>query len=426
MKKVKLLGLSAVALLAAAGLSSCGGRADLVVWAPVEHKEFYEKLFEEFKASNEEYKDITIEFGTCSEGDAYTNISKDVAGGADVFTFANDQLFNLINVGALNQLGGTNLSYVTDNNDPLAVESASNPQDDKVYAYPMTLDNGYMLTYDATVVTDYDEDTTFAEVAAQCAAAGKKFVVPMGDAWYAYGFFSGFGGTYDVTYVDGKESKIECDYNGAAGVNAGTFMVNLAKTAGFQYVDGGNSGDQSLILNQYLSAHMEEIGAFISYPSAVKTYVFDTDAWGDENVRCGLLPMMEGKDGAKARMSTFLGTKLVGVNALSENQPLAHAFARFITSEDVQLKRYEEFSYGPSNNVAKENEKVKADVALSGLNAQFEEASQPQINVPSTFWTAMQNFGTACGYPGFKDPVTLDNLQEKLNNLTTNITTIVS
>lgn len=433
MKKIKLFSVAAIAAMALVGVVSCGGETPdpddsgdkpqltaekFTVWAPIEHQEMYKQIFTDFKAANPDYKDVEFVFGTCSESDAYTNVSKDVTGAADVFTFANDQLYNMINVGALAQIGGDYKTFVETNNSQAAVD-ASKGQDGGLYAYPMTLDNGYMLTYDASVVTDYDENTTFFDIAEQCFAKGKKFVVPMGDSWYGYGFFAGFGGKYDVEYnEEGKESKITCNYNGQAGLDTGNFLIDLANTNGFTYVDGGAAGEDSLKLNAYLDTHIDEIGAFISYPGAVKTYV--TGNWDEANIRCDMLPLME-EGNPDSRMRTFLGMKMVGVNKQSKNLVLAHKFAQYITGEEVQLMRYENYGYGPSNIKAAENEKVKADVALTGLNKQFAEASDPQINVPSTFWTAVQDFCCAVGH---KKEVNKQNLQSKLDSLVEDITTI--
>ena len=113
--------------------------------------------------------------------------------------------------------------------------------------------------------------------------------------------------------------------------------------------------------------------------------------------------------------------KMVGVNKQSQNLVLAHKFAQYITSEEVQLLRYKNYNYGPSNIKAAEDEAVKSDVALVALNKQFEVASDPQINVPSTFWTAVQNFGCSVGH---KKEITKENLQASLDSLVEDMTTI--
>ncbi len=185
MKKVKMLGVLAAGVLTVAGLASCGGeKVDLTVWCPVEHTEIYKKFVEDFKATDAKYKDLNIKIGACGEGDAYGTLSKDVEGGADVYSFANDQLYNLIKVGGLAELGGDYKTFVETTNLEGMVNAAK--KGDKLYAFPITADNGYFLYYNSDVVTKYDETTSFEKVAAQCAAKGKKFVVPVGDSWYGY------------------------------------------------------------------------------------------------------------------------------------------------------------------------------------------------------------------------------------------------
>lgn len=419
MKKVKMLGVLSASVLVMAGLASCGSKEtkyDLTVWCPVEHQEVYKGFVEKFKASSDEYKDLNIKIGTCSEADAYGKVSIDVEGAADVFSFANDQLYNLINVGALTQLGGEYETFVKDNNLTGMVNAAQ--KDGKTYAFPITADNGYFLYYNGDVVKNYTETTTFADVASQCAAAGKKFVVPVGDSWYTYGIFSGYGAKYEVTYGDdGKEQSITCDYNGANGLKAGNFMLSLNEMKGFQYADGGSSGEKSVVLNDYITSNVNNIGAVV-----VGTWQYNTisEAWGADKTNCTYLPLMTAGD-TTSRMRSFIGGKMVGVNKLSKNVPLALKFAKFISGEDAQKTRFEKLSMGPSNTTLNDSTEVKSNKAIAGLAAQVAKAGDAQINVPSTFWTAVQNFGASICY---KKEINKDNLQEKLDGLVSDITTI--
>ena len=396
----------------------------ITIWAPLEHVNLYKSLVNNFKIEYEEYAEVEFLFEGCYEADAYGKVSQDVTNAADVYTFSNDQLFNLIRVGALSKLDEDKEAIVMDNNIEITVESSMDNTDGEVYAYPMTYDIGYMLTYNKEVIPNYNEEMTFFEVAEACAKAGKQFVVPMGDARYAYGFFAGFGGKYSVNYdEEGNEKSIACNYNGEPGIKTGTFLIDLANTQGFQYVDGGNSGDVSLVLNHYLATHMDEIGAFISYPSAVDNYVFDNlprlSNRTKENVACDVLPMMVARDGTKERMRSFLGMKMVGVNPTSDNLTCAHDFAAYITSEEVQLARYEAFDYYYPSNKYANLECAKKDIVLSGFNKQMDAAGDPQINVPINFWAATQRFGTRIG---FNREINYSNLQSSLDDLVEQIT----
>ena len=61
--------------------------------------------------------------------------------GADVFTFADDQLNTLAAAGALDPV--KNADEIKNKSLPAAVEAAS--VGDTLYAYPLTADNGYFL-----------------------------------------------------------------------------------------------------------------------------------------------------------------------------------------------------------------------------------------------------------------------------------------
>ncbi len=441
MKKVKLLGLAAVALTAAAGAVSCGGsRADLIVWAPQEHQALYQQFIEDFKKANPEYAEMNIQLGVSSEADAYGNVSKSPQDAADVYTFANDQLYNLINIGALSEIGGTYKTDVETKNSEGIVNAAK--QGDKLYAFPISSDNGYFLYLNKSIVTEYNESSTFFDVLDQCAAKDKNFGVTMGDSWYGYGFFSGFGAKYEVEYnEDGTEKSIKTDYNGEKGLKTAEFLNDVAGHEAFQYLDGGASKETSVILNNFIQgslpteedleknpdakpipSRVNELGAFIG-----GTWLYDAVAsdanWGKENTVCTYLPLME-KGNADTRMRSFIGGKMIGVNGYAQNKDLAYDFAAFISNYDAQMARFEELGMGPSNLEALAQPEVEDNVALQGLAAQVDKAGDAQINVPSTFWNALQNFGVYVGFNEGYGTRTTEELQNALNTLVSSMTTL--
>lgn len=110
MKKLRNFVLGACVGLTALSLASCKkeetGTFDLTVWGPTEQTAILKKLVGDFKTANEtENLKFNIEVGVVSEADAYAQLQKDVTTGADVFAFPNDQLANLIRIGALSKLG---------------------------------------------------------------------------------------------------------------------------------------------------------------------------------------------------------------------------------------------------------------------------------------------------------------------------------
>lgn len=93
-------------------------------------------------------------------------------------------------------------------------------------------------------------------------------------------------------------------------------------------------------------------------------------------------------------MSSFGGYKLLGVRYQEDEsrQELCNAFAMYLTSESVQLARFELAGWGPSNLNAQKNEAVQNDEALNALLSQMEYA-MPQGQYPPEYWEASELFG---------------------------------
>ena len=68
------------------------------------------------------------------------------------------------------------------------------------------------------------------------------------------------------------------------------------------------------------------------------------------------------------------------------------ALAFFLTSEEVQIARYNAVGWGPSNLNAQKNEAVQADEALSALAAQLAFAV-PRGQYPGEYWSLATGLG---------------------------------
>ena len=68
------------------------------------------------------------------------------------------------------------------------------------------------------------------------------------------------------------------------------------------------------------------------------------------------------------------------------------ALAYYLSGEEVQLERYKEAGWGPSNLKAQESSDVKSDVALSALAEQL-KYSIPQGQYPADYWTLATSLG---------------------------------
>lgn len=101
---------------------------------------------------------------------------------------------------------------------------------DKLYAYPMTADNGYFLYYDASVLTAEDVQSmdTMLEKAA---VAGKKFMMSVNDAWYNYSFYAGAG--LVATLADDGVNTV-CNWNEAPGADVTQAILDITANPGFK------------------------------------------------------------------------------------------------------------------------------------------------------------------------------------------------
>lgn len=399
-----------------------------VFWGSQETRVLYTKIFDEFKSIFPEYSnlDFTYYDSSYSIPTDYL-LNNDEA--PDVYLVYNDSITLSAITNVADKVQDKYINNVLSNNTEMSIEACS--YNDELYAYPLYLNNGYIFFYDKSVITDYDENTTFDEVIAQCAKANKKFAYAMGDPWYLYGAFAGFGGNIKAIYDNaGKEVGLECNFDDEyVATNTGSFLVNLANNEHYKYTDGGASGDPSVVLNNYIPNHMDEVGAFIAYHQFFNAFDVDSDEsdpslppWeqnnadndfrGKENIGYGVLPIMVSDSGEKARMKTFVSGACAQVYAKSDKKDAAHAFANYISSKEVQLKTYQFNSdYFPTNLEAGNTSEVLSNELFVAFNRQCELGGSLQADIPSVYWSALQNAGVLIGY---KKQINKDNFQASM------------
>lgn len=396
---------SVVALAAVAGMVGCGGssssgKVDLTLWGSLEEKPMLTQMVNEFKAANPD-TEYNITIGICTAANAYTQIRTDVSAGADVYEFANDQLINLYNAGALAKLGSAVASSVTEANSAESVAQAK--IGNSVYAYPFAADNGYFLWYNSDKISATEADS-FEGLIAACQRENLKILLDLDNSWYAAGFFFGTECSYSVNYNIGAIDSIDCDFNDSTkGIAAGTEMISLANSNVIV-----NAGDE------YLSGYVNDgsLGACI-----YGTWVMDELETSQYEFTATKLPKFTVNE-TPYQMGSFLGYKMYGVNPTSENLAEAHKLAQFLTNYDMQVKRYDDLGTKPTNTQAVELDRVKTDKALVGLDAQIATGrAVVQTAVPATFWDGLTTFATMVA----NKEITSVNLQSELTTMVTSI-----
>ncbi|MDD2429947.1 MAG: extracellular solute-binding protein [Eubacteriales bacterium] len=365
----RLLSLALVLCMLLSASASFAEDIALKVWGSQDDQAMLQEMVESFKAANEG-KTYDITFGVVGEPDAKTKYLEDPEEAADVFAFANDQLYDLLSADALYEVT-INKDAIVAANVPGSIEAASSG--DHLYAYPMTADNGYFLYYDKSVISE-EQVQTLDGILEAAQAAGKKMFMDVSNGWYIASFFLGAGGILGLD----ENGKQTCDFNNENGVAAGEAIKALTAHEAFL------TGDDAILT-----------GGMGTTIAAGVSGTWNADAIKEklgDNYAATKLPTFT-VNGEQVQMGSFAGFKLMGVNTMTMYPEEAMALAEFLTNEENQIKRFEVRAMGPSNINAAASEAVQANVALAALAEQAQFAVG-QKDVLGNYWSPAEAFGT--------------------------------
>ena len=347
------------------------GSGNITIWVAEEVTAFTQTQAEQFLQDNPAYSGYTVTVEAVGEGDAASNMITDVEGGADIYGFAQDQLARLVSAGAVMEVIGDYADFVSTSNDSGAVSAAT--MGDSIYAFPVTSDNGYFLYYDSSVVTD---PASLEAIVADCEEAGKGFYMEINSGWYQTAFFFATGCelTYEADSA-GNFTSSNVTYASEEGLTALKALINLASSSAFY---NGSSVSNATNVAAIVDGTWDSGAA--------------KELFGD-NYACAKLPSFE-VDGQEYQMSGFGGFKLLGVKPQTDTNKaiVCMELAKYLSSAEVQLARYQEVGWGPSNLEAQADEAVQADEALTALAEQL-TYTIPQGQYPNEYWDLATSLG---------------------------------
>lgn len=346
----------------------------------------------EGEAFNEEHPEwnITFDYVTCSESDAKDTVLQDPASAADVYMFANDQIADLVDAGALTKLGGDAAEYVKSSNSEAMAATVTYNGD--IYGVPYT-SNTWFMYYDKRVFSEDDVKSldTMLEKG--------KVSFPFDNGWYLASFYAANGCTI---FGDGTDASKGYDFGGDNAVAVTKYIVDLFNNKNF--VMDNNDGSLGLAglkdgsVNAYFNGNW-------NYDAVVKNL-------GEENVGVAALPTIN-VDGKDCQLKAFLGSKAIGVNPNCKNQEVAVKLAAYLGSEDAQLKHFELRKQAPVNTTLASNEEVAKDAVAAAMANVAANCSIAQPIIPmQAYWDAATPFGDAFVH-GAEGQITADNAKEK-------------
>lgn len=376
------------------------GVVKLTLWGAKEDQKLLGTIVENFKKQYEKETSFDITVEAVGEAECKKTILGDVGECADVFTFADDQLMALAAAGVLKPV--ENADSIRKRNLEGAVEAAS--IEDNLYAYPLTADNGYFMYYNKSYFKNSDLQT-LDDMLKVATNNNKKIVMDWNSGWYLYSFFGNTG--MEVGLGDDGVTNI-CNWNSKEGDIKGTdvakAMLDIGKNTGFQ-----NGADDDL-------TEGAKNGNVIAGVSGVWLSGSLKEAWGD-NFGAVKLPTYTCA-GKQVQMGSYVGYKMVGVNAYSGNTKWAAKLAEWLSNEENQTLRFQERGQGPANKNASETDEVKNDLAIKALLEQSNYGSLQRIG--GKYWDPVAAFGMSMADGRTEGR----NMQEIMDKLVSDITAI--
>lgn len=372
---------------------------DLTVWSPQEDQDtnWLQDQCEAFAAEHPNWK-INFNYGVCAEGEAKDNVTKDVEAAADVYMLANDNIPDLVSAGALSELGGDYLGYVTSTNSDSILASVT--YNDSVVAFPFT-SNTWFMYYDKSVFSE-DDVKNFDTMLEKAGEAGKKVSFKLTDSWYIQAFYVANGCTL---FGDGTDTDAGIDFGGDKAAAVTEYLVDLAANPNF-LVDADGSG-------------LAGLGDSVA---AVFSGTWDADAVKEklgDNMGVAALPTVT-IDGKEGQMKSFIGSKAIGVNPNAENQQVAMSLAAYLAGEKAQTAHYEMRNILPSNiNISLADDPIATAVTNVMTDTSI---MQPLCKEMGNYWSPAENMGKNIQ----SGEVTKDNAAERTEEMNTTMNTDVA
>ncbi|WP_407723430.1 extracellular solute-binding protein [Ruminococcus sp. JL13D9] len=347
----------------------------LKVWVPDKAVSLTKQQVEDFKRAYPGKTFKKIEVVGQGEGDAGIMLMNDPGRAADVMSLSSDMLGRLQKGDYIAPVSFTDT--VSEENEEATVKAAT--INNKLYAYPETNDNGYLLVYDKQVVST-EQAKTLEGVLAACKNYRKKFVFDCSNGFYtcAFAFTAGIkingferdGYTQKFTQFDEDEavatlqafSKLMHDYSGtftstdvaqiSSGFSTGTIGAGVDGTWNV-------SADKSALGSDFGAAKLPTIN-------------------------------VNGKD---KQMVPMVGYKYIGVNSASKFPASAQILALYLSGEKCQKQRAQQFGWGPTNKIVQTDPVVTNNPVLIAMK-ENSMVCVPQANIAPMFWSPMGNLGS--------------------------------
>ena len=270
---------------------------------------------------------ITFTVSEFEEGDGVSNLPT-AESAPDIFPYASDQTLSFYQLGALSNVSRSDGNWIKENMGNDAYNAAKLQS---LVGIPFTSDNGAVMFYDKSVVSDPSQIDTLPELFALAESLDKEVNIPYGNGFYCAPILQTYAGgqsLYSLTPTDRSYNATSsfASPEGLQGAKLLKQIINYAEVRNVATVPGKND----------VLATIVDVSKVASFKNEM----------GDKYATAPLPFVTEGGP----RLGSYLGYKFYGVNnTLSAgDKTIAFNVAKFLASEYVQAKRFDEYKAKPT------------------------------------------------------------------------------
>lgn len=373
--KKRILALSLAAAMVVGALASCQTKQEvvssaveerdvsLVLWGAEQDQDFLKEMSSDFAKAyadeHEDVKSVTVDVKIVGEDQSATEALKDINAAADVFGVPGDQTAQLADAKAIyampDDVANEIKTLVGDNT------AAKTFYNGSYYGFPYAPNTAQALYYNTDVYTEEDVQSLNAMLEK---STGKAIGIDPGAFHSSTWYFTAGGELFT------NSNKDVCTFDSDECVE----MLKFVQENAAKIYSGGTSDAAALIKDGGLDAYLA--GSWDADPMK--------DAFGDK-LGVAMLPKVTVGD-KEYQMTCFGGVKYYAVNAASKEPEVAIALAEYLSSADVQLKKYEKLGSVPTALALLDNATIKEDVIVSAYMKQGEYIVVQEPVIPNDWW----------------------------------------
>jgi len=363
-------------------LSACGGSIAnesfvLKVWGPQQEQNFLFGAAQRYMSSFPE-KRVSFDIASVSEVELKGFLTLDIPGGADVFSFLDDQLPGLVRAGGLGKVQQFKTDVINRNIDWTVDVSTF---EGELYAYPYTADNGIYMFYDRRYITEA-EMASLDSILDRAKSLGSRINIDQMGGWGMTMWFI----PENTLSWDGQTQVIT--WNSSQGVEAAQAMLTYYAT---NLIVDSNQLVPTLFLENNTGNITNGIVAAVSgYWQAP-----DIERILGEHMGTIQMPTYRNLVGETHQFGSMVGARLVGVNPFSRHQEISHHFANWLTSEENQTIKATSLKIAPSNIASLSDPLIQSIGPIQALANQGRFGLPQAKAVSSYFWIPADAFAKA-------------------------------